>query len=117
METRIVWLTDPLGFPFLREWGGDVVARAFRRRTGLPTPKEWVLTFKELVYSGENERLLVGYAEVDDYPVFPTIGYYKRRVWVIKRYDLEPGGCPAEAVVPSSIRLNQPSIKYIGGTD
>jgi hypothetical protein len=107
-ELSIVWLRDPLQFRYLRETPLSVV----RRPTGKITPR-----FADMAF-------MVGYATVR-----PQKGndLYNRRIWWLKKYDrdLDPNGvygqltwgmgpAPHEAVLPTSIALNEESIRYEG---
>ena len=115
METKIIWKVDPNIFPYLRERTEHYCNFAVK------PPKEfrtnYAASFKDWILSRDIYCwLLAGYAEVDKgRDTHRSRGYFKRRVWWLKHTDLDPGGCPCEAVIPSSIGLNKPSSHYPDG--
>jgi len=104
-EREIVWLEDPLRYPYLREGSyGTLKPSQFPSRN-------WNR-------GHENELKIVGYAV--HRPAGKRFHFYKRRFWFLKRYDRGSWGAPhpnyasgkvfpAEAVIPSSILVGRES--------
>lgn len=95
-ESRIVWLEDPMKFTYLRE-------------SCYCTTKPAAMRIK-----GRNDRLI-------GYTIHKADGsrVYCRRFWHLEKHDrdLDPSGvyadnCPFEAVLPSSVRLGVPSMRF-----
>jgi hypothetical protein len=103
MVQEIVWLDDPLKYPYLREYNYRTTApRKFPVKT-------W---FRRSRYR------VIGY-EVAEHVKGTGRVAYNRRFWYLKPHDrdLDPLGVyrylsPAEAMVPSSIGLDRKSIPY-----
>ncbi len=102
MERKIIWLDNPLEYPYLRE--GTYVTTS---------PK--VFPVKRFLKNGMR---VIGY-EIHNKERGEHPKVYSRRYWFLKPHDrdLNPNGvykylAPAEAVVPSSIQENQESIEY-----
>ncbi len=101
METRIVWLEDPAKYEWLRE----TVDLSWRSK-GRPKM---------------GERKLIGYAEIERGDGNQLEGWV-RRAWYLSDWDhgmpnvheayADLKGCPCEAVVPASIKLNEKSEKF-----
>lgn len=93
-ETKIVWVEDPMGYPYLREMCGMYLeADDFHPGFG-------------------KELQLIGYAIVNE-PVMnlPESKLYRRRSWWIAQDDPYPKESlfPMEAVIPRYIRAGKAS--------
>ena len=89
-ETKITWLEEPEGFPYLRE-----TFNLYQFRSRFPIRK----------WQRSKISKLIGYSEISVLAK-PMHDRFYRRVWYVKvPQDPYPSGCPFEAVKPSSIKI------------
>lgn len=95
-EIDIVWLDDPLKYTYLRE-------------------SYCTTTKPKMIKKRRQHGRMIGYS------VHKANGSrsYTRRIWTLKDHDkdLDPTGvyaddCPVEAVLPGSVRVGKPSLRY-----